>query len=97
MLRNWRLLKFATVIVAVKLFPARESSTRQSNLNMTGETVPYRFKSVKSTDTTRPLEHLIPAHEQTEVGFEAFQLLRVGSAYSNPFFSSSKASKSPTG
>lgn len=61
-----------------------------------GDTKPYRFKSVKSTETTRPLEHWIPAQEQTELGLEEFQVLRMESENSKPFLSLTKTWKSLT-
>lgn len=65
---------------------------------MIGETEPERLKSVKSTATTRPLEHRIPTQlEQTDVGDdEEFQLLKAGSENLKPCLSVSKTWKSLT-
>lgn len=81
-------------MVPLKLLPARERWVSLSSVEIAGETEPYRFKSVKSTDTTRPRRHWIPDHEQTELKLEVFQVFRSGCGNWNPSPSESRTWKS---
>lgn len=78
----------------MKLFPLRESSVSLSRLAKTGETEPCRLIFDNSREITLPLRHLIPTHEQTELGLEESQEFKAGKLNPNPCLRVVKAWKS---
>lgn len=94
MFRNRREVKFERLISPVKLFPSRESLVRVSRDDKTEETEPWIRIFDKSSEITLFWKHLIPTHEQIEVGLDEFQVFKAKGMESNPCLRVSKASKS---
>lgn len=86
----------ANSMAPLKLFPARDKLVSWSSFEIWGETEPYRLKSVRSNEETRPREQWIPTQEQTELGFDKFHVFNTGSGNSNPRLSETKTRKSST-
>lgn len=59
-----------------------------------GETEPWILMFDKLSEITLFWEHLIPTHEQMEVGLEVFQVCKAKGMESKPCLRATKASKS---
>ncbi|MFS7986054.1 hypothetical protein Hanom_Chr11g01005921 [Helianthus anomalus] len=94
MFKNRRAVRLEGLKWPVKLLPSSESSTRRSREVKTGETEPWILKFDKLSEMTRFLEHLIPTHEQRELGLEVFQVWRAKGMESKPCLRVIKVSKS---
>lgn len=85
---------FSILISPVKLLPSMESSINLSSFEMSVETEPYKAMLDMLRDTTLLWKHLMPLHEQTEVGVEEFHVLIAAFGNSNPCLRAISAWKS---